>query len=103
VNQKAKTFKLGKNSLSDYDEEEWAFLSSGLYHLNYTEDEWKNFERSDNSKSLKLEQLYDAEPKTINWAESHIPLPVKYQGDKCSSCYAFAAASALEFAFRDIK
>jgi hypothetical protein len=38
VNQKANTFRLGKNSLSDYNEEDWILISSGLYDENYIKD-----------------------------------------------------------------
>jgi C1A family cysteine protease len=78
-------FQVGINNLARFSDEEYKKIASGFI------DDTKRYLDPRFVKTLDTSNL----PPSVDWKAKGMVTPVKDQG-KCSSCYAFSVAAALE-------
>ncbi|KAG4967377.1 hypothetical protein JHK87_033028 [Glycine soja] len=81
-----KSHKLGVNQFADLTEEEFKAINKLKGYM------WSKISRT---STFKYEHVTKV-PATLDWRQKGAVTPIKSQGLKCGSCWAFAAVAATE-------
>ncbi len=95
-NNEKQPFELGLNQFADWTQDEYHQV---LINMTQPDDPKKFLSSADNSAEKDYQNITLTAPQSVDWRKQGVVTSVKDQG-KCSGCYAFAAAAAMEGAYK---